>query len=80
MQAMTAKKTGVIGRIAMLVEIDGELCHVALKQPELRTLVTLAASMSSTGNLPVTKGDGRLTFDKPEDWTVVEPDAATNAD
>ena len=56
-----------IGRIALLVEIDGECCTVALPQSELRILVEMARSLSPNGRLQVIPGDGRLEFvEKPK--------------
>ena len=44
-----------IGRVSIVVELDGELCAVILPQERLRMLVGIANSLSDTGRLPVKK-------------------------
>lgn len=43
---------GVIGRVCLFVELDGEPCIVNLSDTYMRTLVQLAASLNM-GKLPV---------------------------
>ncbi len=42
-----------IGRICMVVEIDGTPCNVCLPQERMRMLASMAASLSDNGELPV---------------------------
>ncbi len=44
-----------IGRVSMMIEVDGNACVVALPQEKMRMLVDLAASLSDSGKLPVKK-------------------------
>ena len=44
-----------IGRVSLIVEIDGEVCAVALPQERLQLVVDMAAGLSDTGRLPVRK-------------------------
>ncbi len=47
-----------IGRVAIVVELDGEPKFVALPPDRMRMLIQLAESLSDTGRLPVVKADG----------------------
>ena len=42
-----------LGRVSMIVELDGKLCAVVLPPERMRMLVDLASSLSDTGRLPV---------------------------
>ena len=44
-----------IGRISIVVEIDGSPCAVVLPYESLEILVSMAASLSDSGKLPVKK-------------------------
>ena len=44
-----------IGRISIVVEIDGNPCAVVLPDERLRMLIDLASSLSDSGKLPVKK-------------------------
>lgn len=44
-----------IGRISIVVEIDGSPCAVVLPYERLEILVSMAASLSDSGKLPVKK-------------------------
>ena len=44
-----------IGRVSMMVEVDGKPCVIVLPQERMRMLVDLAASLSDNGKLPVKK-------------------------
>ena len=44
-----------IGRISMMVEVDGQACVVVLPQERMMMLVSLASSLSDSGKLPVRK-------------------------
>lgn len=46
------ESTGRVGRMCLLVELDGEPCIVNLSDTYMRTLVQLAASLNM-GKLPV---------------------------
>jgi len=46
-----------IGRVALLVEIDGQAYYVNLPQDRLKLVVRLAQSLSDNGVLPVQKAD-----------------------
>lgn len=51
-----------IGRVTMAVEIDGVPCFVVLPQDRMKMVVTLAASLSDTGKLPVVKAPEGYKF------------------
>jgi len=42
-----------VGRVSMCVEVEGKMCAVVLPQDRLRLLVSMAASLSDDGQLPV---------------------------
>ncbi|MCK5680191.1 hypothetical protein KAI46_05200 [bacterium] len=42
-----------IGKVCMMVEIDGRVCAVVLPQDKMLILVDLASSLSDSGKLPV---------------------------
>jgi len=52
-----------IGRISMMVEIDGQPCSVFLSQEKLRILIDMAASLCNTGILPVRKLPKEYSFE-----------------
>lgn len=44
-----------IGRVSMMVEVDGQACAVVLPQDRMKMLIDIAASLSDSGKLPVKK-------------------------
>ncbi len=52
-----------IGRVSMMVEIDGQACAVVLPQERMRMLVDLAGSLSDSGKLPVKKLGSEYSFE-----------------
>lgn len=55
-----------IGRISMLVEVDGEPCAIVLPRERMLMLVNLAASLSDNGKLPVQKLGDEYQFEDVE--------------
>lgn len=51
-----------VGKIAMFVEVDGDLCIVALPQDRMRMLLSLAESMGDNGKLPVVNAPAGMRF------------------
>jgi len=44
-----------IGKVSLIVELDGQVCAVVLPQERMRMLVELASSLSDTGKLTIKK-------------------------
>lgn len=55
-----------IGRVCMMVEVDGEACAVFLPQERMMMLVNLAASLGENGKLPVRKLGKEYSFEEVE--------------
>jgi len=53
-----------IGRVSMIVEVDGTPCAVSLPMEQLRLLVQMAAGLSDTGKLPVKKLGKEYSFEE----------------
>lgn len=56
-----------IGRISFAVEIDGEVCFVALPKDRIKMLISLAASLSDNGKLPIVKAPASYKFETIEE-------------
>ena len=55
MMRMRKEVSMEIGRVSMMVEVNGHVWAVVLPQDRMRMLVNLAASLSDSGKLPVKK-------------------------
>ena len=52
-----------IGKVSMMVEVDGKACVVVLPKERMLMLVDLAASLSDSGKLPVKKLGSEYKFE-----------------
>ena len=56
-------RTAEIEKVAMLVQVDGKTYQVVLSMDKMRLLVSLATSLSETGELPLTAAPGSISFE-----------------